>query len=136
MDDRRRFKRFDASYAVLLKTSAGQTEPIKARMTDISFSGIGVEVQAPIGVGEKLTIQVQEAGHASEPLHIGEGEVVSARSVKPGSTLPWKLGVRFAGYDEAVVQKLLEAIQSQRLLALRQRGRSAQSRSRKTGEWL
>ena len=128
MAEQRRYRRFECSFRVLLRGADSSPEGIEARMVDVSYSGIGVAVQDPVPIAEKVMIEVLATGGASEWLLLGEGEAVYARSGR-ASDLPQQVGIRFTAPDETVIQKLLQIIQTRHLVEARRHKRASKQRA-------
>jgi hypothetical protein len=136
MDDQRKFRRFDACFAVLLNGAGALSRRVEAKMVDLSCSGIGVTVREQLTLGEKLTVEVQDTTLPSNPGVIAEGEVVYMECVDPSSIHPRKAGIRFTRPDTTAVQQLLQLIQSRQLVESRRRQRASKQRRTKAAGWF
>ena len=131
MEERRTYRRFPVEFNVLLRRTAGSSEPIEAKSANLSSLGLRAVVHERMEVGEKFIVEVADTSIVGDKLVIGEGEVVRVESPQQSTTETFKIGIRFINPDESTIQRLLKTIQLRNLAEARQRSRTQRDQKKR-----
>lgn len=116
MEERRRYKRFNAEGSVILKVEGSvilkvEEEPVRSLNTDladISFLGIGVYAPEIINPGSKVQFELHTK-FFDAPL-TGKGRIKYVLETKSGNATVFRTGIEFTRIEEKPLQELISRV--------------------------
>ena len=122
MDDRRKHRRYAVTLAARLTRSDLTAGPIPVNVADVSSNGVKIAMKEEIQVGTPVALSWSKPPFAAGGEVVCNGTVVSARRnpLSPGGGF---IGVAFSDVEPALIQKLVQWAQMQRMIGAKVRAR-------------